>query len=746
MNRYIKKILLLFVILFSANNLYAQQSEISGRVIDSSSQDPIPYAAIEIMGTTKGTACNNEGYFTLKVSSKNQILRISAIGYRSKKWTIPSDAPRFKNVVIQLTPTTIQSKDEVLVKARINGKNPLNKYHPQKSGAVSQLMASVEGVSLIQRANYARQAVIRGMKNGQIGVLVDGMKIVGACVSGMDPSTAYVEGDNLKKIQVSKGAFNLNNDSNIGGSVNLQTVKPSYSGKIVSGNTMLSYEAVSHMRNIQTSMNFNQDKWAGRAAIIYRKAGDFRAGDGIVIHNSGYSKVNVNSSASRKIGDNKRLNIEYIGDFARNIGYPALIMDARKADADIASATLNWQPNSPYLHSINSKIYFNHIGHHMDDFNRNVMHRSVMPMMHMNMFGRTTTMGANEDLLFSSSTKSLGVHIHYYHLNAFGNMKMLSMMKGMSNKYMLNLGDVSLHQIENSINYNQQLSDHLQWTAEGRYTFSSRNITNSGERAYFEQKYNINTPQKNYSIYSVSTSLSYDVIRNTKLQLSLAKAQRVPTQIESYGHMIYNNTDGAFYDGNPELKPEDSYQAQLSLQSQQNNWGFKSDVYVNQLHNHIMGVIIKNSGGKKVKDYENITSAIMWGAEFRGWWKFVPDLKLYSNSSYTYGENLTLNEPLPLIPPLHGIVGLQYNKPKYNIDFNMHYATKQDRIAKKTTLEDITHGYTVYNVSASYKIYSGIRLIGGVDNIFDRYYHNHLSFGDLPNPGRNVYLTISANW
>jgi iron complex outermembrane receptor protein len=514
----------------------------------------------------------------------------------------------------------------------------------------------------------------------------------------------------------------------------------------MNGTTQISYENVSKMRNIQTSVNYNRDKWASRAAVIYRKTGDFKAGDGINIPNSGYSKVNVNGGLSRKFGSNKRLNIEYIGDYARNIGYPALIMDARKTDANIASAELKWQPDGKYLHSVDTKIYYNHIGHYMDDFDRNVMHRNVMPMMHMNMFGRTTTMGFNEDMLFSGSTRSLGIHVHYYHLSAFGDMKMISMMKGMSDKYMLNLGDVSLHQIENSVNYNQQLSNRLQWTVEGRYTFSSRNISNSGERSFFENKYGISTPQKNYNIYSVSTSLSTDLLRDTRLQLSLSKAQRVPTRIESYGHQIYNNTDGAFYNGNPGLKPENSYQAQLSLQSEQSNWGFKSDIYVNQLHNHIIGVIVSNNAGKKVKDYENISSAFMWGAEARLWWKFMPNMKLYSNSAYTYGQNISLHEPLPLISPLHGIAGVKYDKDKYDIDFDMHYATKQDRIAHKTTLEDVTHGYTVYNVSASYQIYKEIRLIGGIENLFDRYYHNHLSFGNLPNPGRNIYVTLRVNW
>jgi len=86
-------------------------------------------------------------------------------------------------------------------------------------------------------------------------------------------------------------------------------------------------------------------------------------------------------------------------------------------------------------------------------------------------------------------------------------------------------------------------------------------------------------------------------------------------------------------------------------------------------------------------------------------------MKLYSNAAYTYGENQTLSEPLPLIPPLHGIVGLIYDKTKYSIDCNIDYATKQDRIVKKTSPEDMAHDlilkhhHRFYRVSGYYVLW-----------------------------------------
>jgi len=49
----------------------------------------------------------------------------------------------------------------------------------------------------------------------------------------------------------------------------------------------------------------------------------------------------------------------------------------------------------------------------------------------------------------------------------------------------------------------------------------------------------------------------------------------------------------------------------------------------------------------------------------------------------------------------------------------------------------------VINVRGSYTLQNATSLRFGIDNLFDTLYHEHLSFGNLPNEGRNVYLSVS---
>ncbi|NBW95131.1 MAG: TonB-dependent receptor, partial [Bacteroidetes bacterium] len=46
-------------------------------------------------------------------------------------------------------------------------------------------------------------------------------------------------------------------------------------------------------------------------------------------------------------------------------------------------------------------------------------------------------------------------------------------------------------------------------------------------------------------------------------------------------------------------------------------------------------------------------------------------------------------------------------------------------------------------VPDSYQLREGTSIRFGIDNVFDTFYHEHLSVGNLPNEGRNVYLSVS---
>ena len=76
-------------------------------------------------------------------------------------------------------------------------------------------------------------------------------------------------------------------------------------------------------------------------------------------------------------------------------------------------------------------------------------------------------------------------------------------------------------------------------------------------------------------------------------------------------------------------------------------------------------------------------------------------------------------------------------------DLEARMATPQNRVARIFADEDGTDGYFVVHVRGGTTLGPGINLSIGIDNLFDVHYHEHLGFGNLPNPVRNCYLALS---
>lgn len=108
------KHLFLFFICFSS--FIQAQITISGKVYDRAASDAIPFASIGIKGKSVGTVSDENGAFTIVLKDVNDSdsLKISAIGYRSKSYSI-SKAKSFTNEKIFLDQSSVNLA-EVVVK------------------------------------------------------------------------------------------------------------------------------------------------------------------------------------------------------------------------------------------------------------------------------------------------------------------------------------------------------------------------------------------------------------------------------------------------------------------------------------------------------------------------------------------------------------------------------------------------------------------------------------------------------
>jgi len=115
-----------FLLLFSPVFLFSQNFNVSGKVIDSATKEPLPFTSVFCQNTTQGTATNKEGSFYLNLKEGGYDLIITYTGYKS---TLIRISPEIKttDLLIELAKEET-SIEEVVIRSSNEVKNGWGKY------------------------------------------------------------------------------------------------------------------------------------------------------------------------------------------------------------------------------------------------------------------------------------------------------------------------------------------------------------------------------------------------------------------------------------------------------------------------------------------------------------------------------------------------------------------------------------------------------------------------------------------
>jgi hypothetical protein len=106
-----------FLTLFLVTTTFSQTGKISGKVLDGSTGEALPFVNVLVEGTTLGAATDIDGYYSIiGLRPGNYNIRASAIGYNSQ--TVQGARVSIDlttEVNFQLMETSIELKEEVIV-------------------------------------------------------------------------------------------------------------------------------------------------------------------------------------------------------------------------------------------------------------------------------------------------------------------------------------------------------------------------------------------------------------------------------------------------------------------------------------------------------------------------------------------------------------------------------------------------------------------------------------------------------
>lgn len=632
-----------------------------------------------------------------------------------------------------------QNLDEVVITS--SGSKSAKRSVKGQVASIDEHLSQLRGVNMVRRGSYALEPVVNSMTTERISTTIDGMKIFYACTDKMDPVTSYVESGNLQRIRLDGGLDgNPQATGNIGGSIDLKLRKAGFGDKSATGSATAGYESNGHLQVYGVDAAYSSLRFYSNAGAFYRHADNYRAGGGDKIKFSQFSKVNAFVNIGWQPEDGHMLETTFIFDRATGVGYPALTMDVSDATGLITSLSYRREWKKELLQRWESKVYYNHITHNMDD-----THRPDV-LIHMDMPGRSTTAG-----FYSLLQGSCGRHTCTFNLDAYYNTLFADMtmyVKNVSPMYMLTWPDVTT--FNNGLSLSDVItlgeSHTLRLSAKG--SWQQRRIrSDEGFRTL-----SIYFPEMRQQQTDLYGRLSAGYVYNHNgltLTAGMGYGSRTPTVTEAYGYFLNNTFDRYDYIGNPHLKNERAIElnATAAWESPRVEAGVEANAFL--FSNYIIGkpderLSAMTIGAAGVKVYQNQRQAQVVNIYGTLRLKPLEQLSWEHRLSYSYGREHT-GEPLPLIAPLSYTTTLKYTAGKLECETGADFVQRQHRFSAKYG-ETPVAGYAVWHINAIYRfrmagVTADLRI--GIDNLFDRRYATYADWNHLPQKGRNVYSNLS---
>ncbi len=756
-----KKIVILILLMIAGLN-YAQTKSMVGTVKDAVSNEPVVGAIIEIVNSNTKTTTDIDGKFSI-LAKTDDLLKISHRDY------VQINIPAKNQVIILLQPKSV-SLDEVVIKADPLGDitHSIVVMDDIKKGSqprnVADLFKDIPGFSIQKRSASAMEPSLRSFKYEELNIKYDGgNKMVNACPNRMDPITAHVIPESVRKIEVVKGPFTVRFGQVFGGVINMVTRQPTPDDYGLHGDLQSGYETNGNNIVLRADLTYATKKFDIGVDGEHRDFGDYTDGKGNVVP-SGFKT----DSYSLKLGYNptqdQRLQVNWHQKFGRDIKHAGLMMDSPKDDSYLLGLDYKIKKVSDKIKYVQFKSYYSYVDHLMTNGYDMDVPRPNYPGIDARTPVTSNTMGGklelaltprkdwliytglDADIIKRDGTKTVIVNVN----PATG-----VALDPPTIKYLKVWQDAYINDFGYFAEANKKLSENYYLTMGIRtdYVVSEAQDPAAGFVAIYG-----NVGQQTDITIGGNVALKYKK-DDYQVQLAYGRGTRTPSMIERYIYRFIVGRDSREYIGNPYLKPEINNQVELSVQRKWAGLQAGGSIFYSYLQDYITPVLtpalISSEGScgsapKSPKVFRNV-NGYQYGFDSYISYQINDYWLVKADMAFTKAYNTTLDEPLAQIAPANAHVEVKYEKNTYWIDLRSEFVATQTDYAP-SFLETETPGHTTLDLRLGWKPYKGLSVGGAVLNITDEAYYNHLNFAfknaddlngeHIYEPGRSFSLFV----
>ena len=776
-------ILHFFMSIAFCHSAYSQSSGISGVVKDKKTGEPVSKAEIILKPGNIGTISDVSGNFVFqKLEAGNYEITVYHLGYKKKQKTISLKPGEIKILEINLDKKIRILPVVEIYEAKLENEpyivNVIDQETIERLAArgAGEILRSEPNVSGIRKGGGNIDPVIRGLKSGQLNVQSNtGQKIEGGCPNRMDPASSHININDISKIEILKGPYSLKYGPNFGSVVNIITKKV---GPFESKSFKLNATAIKGWESNWNGTTGYFNVTGGNSKVYFaisgnnQNYGNYKDGNGREVKSS-FKKYGYSAELGFKPAPTHEFRANFTESHGRDIWFPALPMDERSDDTRLFSFDYSYKKPESGLYSIDCKVYHSAVSHVMDNKWRSFSD-TVVAISSIDALNR----GGRADFGIRSGKTQIHLGIDYENISKDGNrIKYLILQPYLPEKKEGLWNDADIQNTGIFAEY-KRFRENFNIIAAVRVDFNKANsapleLKNmTGEVIYFN-----NNVDSYFTNFSISAGLTYKITRDFSVDFSVGRGVRSPDMVERFIILLPIGYDNFDYLGNPELKPENNHQADLTLNYNNIKTGsFSLNGFFSLITDYITGVEVppsevkpQSKGVVGVKKFENTDRVYLYGFEFM--YNSPPEqrlgisvsaamtagvnpetLKYIIENGKVVGSEKIKNDPLPEIPPLESFLKLNYKFLDNRLipELRIRLTAPQNRISE-SYYEKKTPGFFLASFNVEYRFIKILTIAGGIRNILNNAYYEHLNRrvigSDMPlyEPGRIFYLNLILN-
>ncbi len=568
MFNFLRKSLMVAIQITMFSTFAIAQVQISGKVLDAETNEPLAGASVFVDGSTIGTSTNQNGEFTLELPQKTGLITISFVGYQTKEVN-----PDVQNeMIIYLTPSL--SMEELIIKGvRAEPNDPVAQSTIQKAElektykgehpvffleelTPSVVSSSESGTNL---SNYGSMR-LRGISQERINFTLNGVPLNDMIDHGVFFSNFSDIANSFESVQVQRGVGTSSNGAaSYAGSVNFESVN--LEGREQGAEIGLGVGSFGTYRmNGNISSGMINDRWAffGNYSRIYS--------DGYRYNTSANSSSFFFSAGY--FGDKNLFKVNIFDAGSKNgLGYSPVLLSDLEAD-----------PRTNYLNE-NDK----------DDFGQR-----FVQLQHTHLFNEnwksTSSLyygGASGDFLFTYEDGGLQqinfpLRNDHYGLitNIFYESENLDVSSGIHVYQFDRTNEESFApDFENPYYFETSDKKEISWFSKSERSFGDFSVFSELQIRYLklsiQPDYNFigiapeGDIEKDWTFVNPKIGFSYEINENLNAYASYGRAGREPTKIDIFGGFNLNSGNYAQARANT-FDPEyvNDYEAGIRFNSQ----------------------------------------------------------------------------------------------------------------------------------------------------------------------------------